>query len=53
MKESYAFKLAQYSVLRDENLKEHEKLAILRVLIEREDLALFTEERERKDGENP
>ena len=43
MLESMAYRLAQGSVLHDGNLPEHEKLAVLRVLFEREDLALFVE----------
>ena len=50
MKESVAYKFAQCSVLNDSTMTDDEKLAVLRVLIEREDLALFVEkEKEKKE----
>jgi hypothetical protein len=50
MKESVAYKIAQCSVLNDHTLKDHEKLTVLRVLMEREDLALFVEKEEAKEN---
>ena len=43
MKESIAYKFAQSSVLNDNNLTDDEKLAVLRVLMDREELAIFKE----------
>lgn len=52
MKESVAYNLAQCSVLDDKTLTATEKLIILRILMKAEDLALFTEEQDRKEGAN-
>lgn len=43
MKESVAYKFAQCAVLNDNIMTDDEKLAVLRVLIEREDLAIYKE----------
>ena len=51
MRESVAYKFAQCAVLNDNTMTDDEKLAVLRVLIEREDLALFTEKEMKKEGE--
>lgn len=51
MKESVAYKIAQCSVLNDNTLKDHEKLAVLRILMDRENLALFAEKEMKKEGE--
>jgi hypothetical protein len=48
MKKSLAYKLAQFAVLRDKDLHDTEKLQVLRVLIDAEDLARFTEQEEEK-----
>ena len=49
MKKSMAYKAAQYSVLADAGLCAGNKLEILRVLMEAEDLALFCEKQEEKE----
>ena len=43
MNKSLAYKAAQYSVLRDTCICDGDKLEILRVLMEAEDLAKFNE----------
>lgn len=43
MKESDAYKLAQSSVLHDQRLTDSYKLRILRILMDREELAEFKE----------
>ena len=48
MTKSKIYKMAQFAVLRDEYLSEHYKLDILRVLIDAEDLALFSEKQKAK-----
>lgn len=52
MKESVAFKQAQVTVLDYPRLNYEQKLEILRVLMEREDMALFKEKQEEKGTEN-
>ena len=46
MKKSYAFYVAQLSVLTDELITKEEKLEILRVLQAAEDMAKLCEEKE-------
>lgn len=48
MKKSLAYKLAQFAILNG-CLENHEKLQVLRVLIDAEDLARFTEQEEEKE----
>lgn len=52
MKESIAIKLAQRSVLNDGNLAEREKLEVLRVLMDREKIALIMEQYEEEQANN-
>ena len=49
MKKSMAYKAAQYSVLSDTSLCGSNKLEVLRVLMEAEDLARFSEKQENKE----
>lgn len=49
MKKSESFKLAQFAVMRDTAIANADKLFILRVLMESEDLAAFVEETEEKE----
>ena len=51
MKKSLIYKLAQNAVLVS-NLSNHEKLEILRELMDREDTALFVEKREEQEKAN-
>lgn len=51
MKKSMAYKLAQMAVLDYPRLNYEQKLEILRVLMEAEDLALFCEKQEEKETE--
>ena len=46
MKKSEAFKMAQYSVMADELIESAEKLEILRILMEAEDIAKYGENKE-------
>ena len=48
-KESWIYKMAQLAVLESNSLTDYNKLEILRVLIEKEDLALLVEEQEEKE----
>ena len=48
MKKSMAYFKAQISVLADELIPHHEKLEILRVLIDAEDVAKFSEKEAEK-----
>lgn len=48
MNKSVAYKAAQYSVLANAGLCDSDKLEVLRVLMEAEDLALFCEKQEEK-----
>jgi ABC-type uncharacterized transport system ATPase subunit len=48
MKKSECFKMAQEAVIKNQSISTEDKLEILRVLMEKEDLALFTE----KEDEN-
>lgn len=43
MKKSEAFKLAQYSVMADDLIESAEKLEVLRILMEAEDIAKYGE----------
>lgn len=51
MKKSELYKLAQIAVLRDRFLNMEQQLEIVHELMEKEDLALFTEKREAAHGE--
>ena len=52
MKKSNAYYLAQVAVLRDRLLDESQKLPVLRLLMESEDVALYVErEAEKKEQE--
>lgn len=51
MKESAIFKLAQMAVLDYTRLNYDQKLEILRVLMEKEDVAIFCEKREEAEAE--
>ena len=46
MKESVAYKFAQCSVLNDNTMTDDEKLVVLRILMDRENMALFREKEE-------
>lgn len=48
MKKSEIYRLAQISVLHDGRFTTQDKLDIIRELMYKEDLALFTEKREEK-----
>lgn len=53
MKESVAFKLAQIAVLEYDGICNVDKLAILRVLMEKENVAAFVEKQEEeKENKN-
>ena len=53
MRESKIYKLAQFAVLRDEYICDHDKLEILIKLIKEEDVALWCEkQKEEKEKEN-
>ena len=52
MKRSEAFKAAQIAVLASGCFLSNDKLEILRVLIDSEDLALFSEKQEEKEKED-
>lgn len=52
MKKSKAFKLAQFAVLEYEYTTNSDKLEILRVLMDSEDFALFSEKQEEKEKEH-
>ena len=49
MKKSEIYKLAQQAVVVVPCLKTEEKLEILRELMEKEDIAIFTEKREEEE----
>ena len=49
MKKSEIYRQAQISVLHDGRFTAQDKLDILRELMDKEDVALFTEKREEKD----
>lgn len=51
MKESDALKLAQMAVVDCQHYKAVEKLEIIKVLMEKEDLALFVEREKEKNNE--
>lgn len=51
MKKSEIYKLAQQAVVVVPCLKTEEKLEILRELMEKEDVAIFTEKREEQEAE--
>jgi hypothetical protein len=51
MKESAIFKLAQMAVLDYPRLNYDQKLEILRVLMEKEDVAIFCEKQKEKETE--
>ena len=50
MKESVAYKIAQCAVLNDSTMTDDGKLAVLRILMDREDLALFREKEEAQEN---
>ena len=52
MKKSYIFRLAQISVLNDHHLPVADKLEILRELFEQEDVAIYVEKRDEKEGDD-
>lgn len=52
MKKSDIYKMAQIAVLGSNNISPGMKLDIIRELMEKEDVALFTEEREAKEGKD-
>lgn len=49
MKKSAAYYMAQLSVLTDELIANNEKLEILRVLLDAEDIAKYSEKTESKE----
>jgi hypothetical protein len=49
MKKSEAFRLAQYSVIKNQTIGTDEKLDVLKVLIAEEEMARFVEERAEKE----
>lgn len=51
MKKSEIYRLAQVAVLTNDSFRVQDKLAILRELIDKEDVALFTEKQEEKENE--
>lgn len=51
MNKSTAYKVAQIAVLKNDVICVEDKLAILRVLMESEDLALYCEKQEREKKE--
>jgi hypothetical protein len=52
MKKSLIFRLAQIAVLNSATLGNSEKLEILRELMDRESVALFTEKQKEKEKAN-
>lgn len=48
MKDSWKFKLAQIAVIESENITTGDKVEVLKILIDREGLALFVESEEEK-----
>lgn len=52
MKESAIFKMAQMAVLDYPRLNYDQKLEILRVLMSREDLAVYSEKQEEQEAES-
>lgn len=52
MKESEAYQLAEMAVVNSPCLSAQDKLAVLRVLFDKEDLALYIERKEEKEKEN-
>ena len=52
MKESELLKKAQVAVVESRNLTNYEKVDILRLLLQKEELALFKEEREGEENGN-
>ena len=50
MKKSFVYQLVQLSVLNDSGLRDHEKIDILRVLFEQEDIERFSESRAEKES---
>jgi hypothetical protein len=52
MKKSTAYKLAQHALLTSSAVSGSEKLEVLRVLMEAEDLALFCEKQEEQEKES-
>ena len=49
MKASTALKLAQFAVMEAQSITREEKLEIIKILIDKEDLALYMEEVEAKN----
>jgi hypothetical protein len=52
MKKSDIYKMAQIAVLGSNNISPGMKLDIIRELMEKEDVALFTEERAEEEGKD-
>lgn len=52
MKKSEAFRAAQMAVLSSDSVFSCDKLEILRVLMDSEDLALFSEKQKEKEDED-
>lgn len=51
MKKSEIYKAAQIAVLKDETLSNEAALAVLKELMDKEDTALFIEQREEQESE--
>lgn len=51
MKKSVAYNVAQIAVLKSQNISAEDKLEILRVLMDDENIAIYVEEREAKADE--
>lgn len=50
MKKSFAYQLAQLSVLNDAGLRDDEKIDILRILFEQEDIERYSEMHTEKES---
>lgn len=50
MKPSTALRMAQYAVMEAKSITREEKLEIIKILLDKEDLALYREEAEAKKG---
>ena len=52
MKNSTMFKVAQFAVLRSDNICDSDKLEVLRLLMDNEDVAKYVENREEQEKAN-
>ena len=52
MKESNAYHMAAIAVMKSHDIAEQDKLDVLRVLLEKEDLALYIEKQKEQEKEN-